>query len=142
MSNILKFPTQTSWRKLGETPKVTGYVFVVAERLLNKQRNELTQEEELDLESLKTVFSELSLINLDLVSIISDAEQAGKIDYIEKIILTSILLTIQQIRPDIINTSNKPTINDFVSTEIEKNIIASNLSQPIKTFLMEIIKKF
>ena len=144
MNEILKFPTQTFWRTQGEIPKTTENVFLVAEKLLkiiDKKTGELTREEEVDLEALKTVFSELSLTNFDFISIMNEAEEEGLISYTEKIISTSVFLTIQQIRNDIVSVQKESTVSVIFSTETEEKISNSNLSQNIKNFLIEIIRK-
>lgn len=144
MSNIVEFPTQTSWRKQGEIPKATEHVFLVAERLLgtiNRERDELTSEEKTNLAALKAVFSELSLTNFDLVSKMNEAEKKGLINHVEKVIATSVFLTIQKIRSDIAIVQKESIGTDFFSTETEEKIFNSNLNQNIKSFLTKIIRK-
>jgi len=144
MRNIVEFPDQRPWRALAETPKVTERVFLVAERLLkviDKETSELTEEENIDFEALKAVFSGLSLINFDLVSEMSEAEEKGLINKTEKVIATSLFLTIQQIRPEMINIQENITEVDFFSSEILEKIYNSNLDQNIKDFLLKVISK-
>ena len=144
MRNIVEFPDQRPWRALAETPKVTERVFLVAERLLkviDKETSELTEEENIDFEALKAVSSGLSLINFDLVSEMSEAEEKGLINKTEKVIATSLFLTIQQIRPEMINIQENITEVDFFSSEILEKIYNSNLDQNIKDFLLKVISK-
>lgn len=144
MRNIVEFPDQRPWRALAETPKVTERVFLVAQKLLSivdKNSDELTEEENIDFEALKAVLSELSLINFDLVSEMSEAEEKGLINKTEKVIATSLFLTIQQIRPEMINIQENITEVDFFSSEILEKIYNSNLDQNIKDFLLKVISK-
>ena len=144
MRNIVEFPDQRPWRALAETPKVTERVFLVAERLLkviDKETSELTEEENIDFEALKAVVSELSLINFDLVSKINEAEKQGLINKTEQVIAISVFLTIQQIRPEMINIQENITEVDFFSSEILEKIYNSNLDQNIKDFLLKVISK-
>jgi|688.fasta_scaffold01223_32 hypothetical protein len=144
MRNIVEFPDQTPWRALAETPKVTERVFLVAQELLSivdKNSDELTEEENIDFEALKAVLSELSLINFDLVSKINEAEKQGLINKTEKVIAISVFLTIQQIRPEIVNSKKDITEVNFFSSEILEKIYNSNLDQNIKDFLLKVISK-
>lgn len=144
MRNIVEFPDQRPWRALAETPKVTERVFLVAQELLSivdKNSDELTEEENIDFEALKAVVSELSLINFDLVSKINEAEKQGLINKTEQVIAISVFLTIQQIRPEMINIQENITEVDFFSSEILEKIYNSNLDQNIKDFLLKVISK-
>lgn len=144
MRNIVEFPDQRPWRALAETPKVTERVFLVAQKLLSivdKNSDELTEEENIDFEALKAVLSELSLINFDLVSKINEAEKQGLINKTEQVIAISVFLTIQQIRPEMINIQENITEVDFFSSEILEKIYNSNLDQNIKDFLLKVISK-
>jgi len=144
MRNIVEFPDQRPWRALAETPKVTKRVFLVAQKLLSivdKNSYELTEEENIDFEALKAVLSELSLINFDLVSKINEAEKQGLINKTEQVIAISVFLTIQQIRPEMINIQENITEVDFFSSEILEKIYNSNLDQNIKDFLLKVISK-
>lgn len=144
MINIVEFSDQTPWRVLSETYRVTERVFLVAQKLLSivdKNSDELTEEENIDFEALKAVASELSLINFDLVSKINEAEKQGLINKTEQVIAISVFLTIQQIRPEMINIQENITEVDFFSSEILEKIYNSNLDQNIKDFLLKVISK-
>ena len=144
MINIVEFSDQTPWRVLEETYRVTERVFLVAQELLNivdKSLDELTEAENIDFEALKAVASELSLINFDLVSKINEAEKKGLINKTEKVIAISVFLTIQQIRPEIVNSKENITEVNFFSFDTLEKIYNSNLDQSIKDFLRKLMNK-
>ncbi len=100
MVKIDHFPVQPARKAPWEMiPRVNERVFDILESLIlhkDKKREDLTEEQRVELEALKDVFGELSTVNHGLVTEISLACGVGKISYLEKVLLTVLLLSVQR----------------------------------------------